>query len=345
MKIIIDRDIPYIGGVFEPYAEVVYLKGTAISARDISEADALVVRTRTKCDERLLSGSRVKMIASATIGFDHIDMDYCATHGIRVATAAGSNARGVLQWIGAALVYASEMQGWQPTEKTLGVVGVGHVGTLVAEYALKWGFRVQCCDPPRRRKEGFCSPARQFVKLEDVARQCDIITFHTPLIRQGLDKTYHMAGDCFFGMINPGTLIINSSRGEVVDSAALRDSLELSLCSTTIDTWEHEPDIDRRLLELSMLATPHIAGYSAQGKANATSMSVQAIAREFGLPLTDWYPSSEIPVTTPRPICWDELRRTIHGYLNIETQSRMLKSHPENFETLRNTYIYRQEYF
>ena len=345
MKIIIDSDIPYIKGVFEPFAEVVYLKGSDIGPGDAADADVLVIRTRTRCGERLLAGSRVRLIATATIGFDHIDMDYCSRAGIKVVTAAGSNARGVLQWMGAALAYAASKGDWRPQEKTIGVVGVGHVGSLVAEYAAAWGFGVLCCDPPRQRAEGAGSPAAQFVPFGEIAARCDIITFHVPLTREGRDMTYHMADCGFLGSVRPGTLIVNSSRGEVVDSGALTDAVECGSCCCAVDTWEHEPDIDRRLLRLSMLATPHIAGYSAQGKANAASMSVRAVAREYGLPLTEWYPYGDVPRITPRPVSWDELCRTIRGYFDIEAQSAALKKHPEDFEAMRNSYIYRTEYF
>ena len=345
MKIVIDRDIPYIKGVLEPFAGVVYLKGTEFTPAEICDADALIVRTRTRCDEKLLSGSKVRMIATATIGFDHIDMEYCSKAGIKVSTAAGSNARGVLQWMGAALVYAAGRQGWQPREKTIGVVGVGHVGSLVADYAAQWGFNVLCCDPPRQRSEGFCSTAARFVTLEEIAACCDIITFHTPLSHHGQDATYHKAGREFFETVGPGTLIINTSRGEVIDTPALADTVGKGACSCCIDTWEHEPAIDRRLLGVSAIATPHIAGYSAQGKANATSMTVQAIAREFNLPLTEWYPAEDVPRITPRPITWDELCGTIRNYFDIEALSSVLKEDPAGFEQMRNNYAYRTEYF
>ncbi|MBD9138481.1 MAG: 4-phosphoerythronate dehydrogenase, partial [Alistipes shahii] len=186
MKIIADSAIPFLRGVLEPFAEVEYLPGTAISAAAVHDADALVIRTRTRCDEKLLAGSRVKLIATATIGFDHIDTAWCAAHGIEVTTAAGCNARGVLQWVGAALVHLSRTQGWQPAERTLGIVGVGHVGSLVKAYAEGWGFRVVCCDPPREERER-CG----FRPLEEVAREADILTFHTPLDA----STRHMAGE------------------------------------------------------------------------------------------------------------------------------------------------------
>ena len=212
MKIIADSAIPFLRGVLEPFAEVEYLPGTAISAADVRNADALVIRTRTRCDEKLLADSRVKLIATATIGFDHIDTAWCAAHGIEVTTAAGCNARGVLQWVGAALVHLSRTQGWQPAERTLGIVGVGHVGSLVKAYAEGWGFRVVCCDPPREERER-CG----FRTLEEVAREADILTFHTPLDA----STRHMADSRLFGLMKPGAILINSSRGEVVDGEAL----------------------------------------------------------------------------------------------------------------------------
>ena len=331
MKIIADSAIPFLRGVLEPFAEVEYLPGTAISAADVRNADALVIRTRTRCDEKLLADSRVKLIATATIGFDHIDTAWCAAHGIEVTTAAGCNARGVLQWVGAALVHLSRTQGWQPAERTLGIVGVGHVGSLVKAYAEGWGFRVVCCDPPREERER-CG----FRTLEEVAREADILTFHTPLDA----STRHMADSRLFGLMKPGAILINSSRGEVVDGEALlRSGLGWAL-----DVWEHEPHLDPALLENALLATPHIAGYSEQGKANATAQSVATLARFFGFPLEGWYPP-EVPPSTPRPISWEELCRTIGTRYDIEAESRHLKASPEEFESLRDHYRYRREYF
>ena len=260
MKIIADSAIPFLQGVLEPWAEVRYLPGAEITPEEVRDADALLIRTRTRCDERLLGGSRVRLIATATIGFDHIDTAWCAAHGIRVCTAAGCNARGVLQWAGAVLAHLARTQGWQPAGRTLGVVGVGHVGSLVKEYAETWGFRVLCCDPPREERER-CG----FRPLEEVAREADILTFHTPLDA----STRHMAGSRLFGRMKSGAVLINSSRGEVVDGKALlRSGLGWAL-----DVWEHEPNPDPALLENALLATPHIAGYSEQGKANAKRIS------------------------------------------------------------------------
>ena len=236
MKIVIDNAIPFLEGVLEPYAEIRYLPGREIAARDVRDADALIVRTRTRCDAALLDGSRVRFIATATIGFDHIDLDYCRRRQIGVATAAGCNARGVLQWIAAVLHHLSQRDGWHPAEKTLGVVGAGHVGELVRRYAASWGFRVLTCDPPRAVREG----GGDFVPLEEVARHCDLVTFHTPLDA----TTRRMADEALLRRLKPKAVVINSSRGEVVDG----DALLRSGRPYVLDVWEHEPDIDRRLL-------------------------------------------------------------------------------------------------
>lgn len=341
MKIVVDNKIPYIKGVLEPYGEVVYMASNEITRHGIADADVLIVRTRTQCDRALLEGTCVAMIASATIGFDHIDMEYCDAAGIKVVTAAGSNARGVLQWMGAALVYAARVGGWEPSQKTIGIVGVGHVGSLVAEYAREWDFEVLCCDPPRARVEG---PAR-FVSFDEILRRCDIITFHAPLTRTGPDATYHMADTAFFGSIRPGTLIINTSRGEVINSEALLAAIASGRYACCIDTWENEPDIDRVLLANSLLATPHIAGYTAQGKANATAAVIRAVAREHSLPLEFWYPEDSVSRTEPVLISWKTLQATIAHHFDIHAQSCALKANHELFEEFRDTYIYRQEYF
>ena len=212
MKIIIDEAIPYLRGVLEPYAETVYLPGRAIAPGDVHDADALVIRTRTRCDAALLDGSRVRFIATATIGFDHIDLDYCRERRIDVATAAGCNARGVLQWMGAVLHHLAVQGGWNPPEKSLGIVGAGHVGELVRQYAAAWGFRVVACDPPRAAREG-----GDFVDLGTLVRQSDLIAFHTPLDA----ATRHMVDAALLEAMKPEAIVINASRGEVVDGTAL----------------------------------------------------------------------------------------------------------------------------
>ena len=213
---------------------------------------------------------------------------------------------------------------------TLGVVGVGNVGSLVAEYARMWGFRVLCCDPPREERER-CG----FLSAEQVFGESDIVTLHVPLD----STTFHMVDSRLLGMLHGGVLI-NAARGEVVNSEALAAS-ELQFA---LDVWEHEPDIDRRLLRRALVATPHIAGYSLQGKANASARVAEVLAQRFGLPLEGWYPAG-VQRTVPSAIGWQELRTSIGRYLDIEAQTGILKSDPARFESLRNNYDYRHEFF
>lgn len=331
MKIVADRAIPHLEGLLEPYAEVCYLPGAQIRARDVRDADALLVRTRTRCDERLLGGARVRFVGTATIGTDHIDLAYCRRAGIKVVAAPGCNARGVLQYIAAALVHLARTQGWQPADRTLGIVGVGHVGSLVQHYAQAWGFRVLCCDPPREEREH-----AGFLPLEEVARQADLLTLHTPLDA----ATRHLIDGRLLALTRPACVVVNTSRGEVADTEALLASGRPCVA----DVWEHEPQIDGRMLNRALLATPHIAGYSAQGKANAASAVVQELARAFDLPLTTWYPV-EVTPCVPKAITWQALCSTIDGRFDIAALSRELKRRPGDFEAMRDGYRYREEYF
>ncbi len=331
MKIVVDRAVPFIRGVFEEYAEVVYLDGAGISRADVADADALVVRTRTRCGAALLEGSRVRLVATATIGFDHIDVEWCARHGIEVATSAGCNARGVLQWVAAVLARLAEVRRFSPCGMTLGVVGVGNVGSLVAGYARAWGFRVLCCDPPREEREH-----AGFLPLEQVLAESDIVTLHVPL--DGV--TRHMIGEREVAAMKRGAVLINASRGEVASTRALLDS---GLC-LALDVWEDEPEVDRGLLRRAEIATTHIAGYSAEGKATATAMAVDAVARRFGLPLRGWYPAG-VERSRPREIGWERMCGSIAAYCDVAAETLRFKQNPDLFEEIRNGYLYRKEYF
>lgn len=332
MKFIIDSGIPFIRGVFEPFADVVYAEGRTIDSGLVSDADALIVRTRTKCDAALLDGSKVRLVVTATIGTDHIDLDYCQRRGITVRNAAGCNARGVLQWVAAALVQLLATRKATPSELTLGIVGVGNVGSLIWDYAQAWGFKTICCDPPREEREHL-----GFGTIDEIFAKADIVTLHTPLA----PDTIHLVDDRLLtSWRGTDKILINASRGEVVDTAALlRSGIDCA-----IDVWEWEPEIDTELLTKAFISTPHIAGYSLQGKANATAMAVAAVAQHLTLPLEGWYPA-EVTPSTPRPISWEELCRTIPSHYDIIAESVCLKSHRNEFESLRNNYRYREEIF
>lgn len=329
--VVVDEAIPFLNGVLDPWCDVRALPGAAVAAADLRDADALVVRTRTRCDAALLGGSSMRLVVTATIGFDHIDCAWCAAHGIEVVTAAGCNARGVLQWVAGVLALDARRRGWRPAEKCLGIVGVGHVGELVRQYAEAWGFRTVCCDPPREAREH-----RGFRSLEAVAEAADVLTLHTPLDA----TTRHLVDARLVARMKRDALLVNASRGGVVATEAVLDSP----LRFAFDVWEGEPAIDPRALERAEAATPHIAGYSVQGKANATAAAVRAIARRFGLPLGDWYPPEALrPV--PRPIGWEEMCATIDRYFNVEAETQALKRAPEAFERMRDAYRYRAEYF
>lgn len=331
MRVLVDRAIPFLRGVLEPYAEVEYLDGNAFTKERVAEADALIIRTRTRCDRALLEGTKVQFIATATIGFDHIDLDYCRKHNIKVSTSAGCNARGVLQWVSATLALLARRENFTPTERTLGIVGVGNVGSLIKEYAEHWGFRTVCCDPPRQEREGV-----DFVSLDEVLREADIVTLHTPLDA----TTFHLVNQQNISLMRHNAVLINASRGECVETEATRRN-DITYIT---DVWEGEPNIDKEYLAKSLIATPHIAGYTAQGKANASSMAVQALARHFSLPLTEWSPK-EVQSVTPRMISWEAMCETIAHYCDIESESSTLRDEPHKFEALRNNYRYREEYF
>lgn len=350
LKIVADDKIPFLRGVMEPYADIAYLPGAAITADDVREADVLFTRTRTRCDEALLTGSRVRLIVTATIGFDHIDTGYCQRAGIRWVNAPGCNAASVRQYIAAALVTIVRQRGLRLTDTTLGIIGVGHVGRGVADAARALGMRVLLNDPPREEREG----SDTFTSLDELLRQSDIVTCHTPLTTDGPYPTHHLASAHFFDRMKDGAAFINSSRGSVVDSAALRDAaLRGKLAAFVLDTWEGEPNIDRTLLRDALLATPHIAGYSADGKANGTAVCVRTCSQMFGIDaLADWFPPTLPAPPMPTDFAIDATGRTdeevfyeavTHTY-PIEADSARLKTSPETFERQRGDYWTRREF-
>ncbi len=314
--IVVDRDIPFIAGVFEPWFKVRYLAGRAIVASEVRDAVALVVRTRTRCDAQLLAGSSVKLVATATIGTDHIDMAYCAAQGIAVVSAPGCNAAAVAQYVMAALRALS----LDRPGATLGIVGVGHVGSLVAEAAVRAGLRVLLNDPPREAVEG---PAA-FTPLPELLAVSDIVTLHIPLWPENRD----FADAAFFAAMKSGASFINASRGEVVDENALLTARP-RLDRLVLDVWKNEPDINLALLAVADLATPHIAGYSIQGKINGTQAVVQAVGRYFGID----------PLSTFR-VAGVELPQEPY---DIRRDDAALRRDSSSFESLRSHYAYRND--
>lgn len=338
MKVIVDNKIPYIKGNLEKIAdEVVYLPGHAFTRDEVKDADALIVRTRTLCNAELLAGSRVRFIATATIGFDHIDTAYCREAGIEWTNCPGCNAGSVEQYVHASLLLLKLHKGLYLEKATLGIVGVGHVGKRVQRMAEALGMRVLLNDPPRED-----NGEAGFVSLQTIAEESDVITFHTPLNREGKYNTFHLADASFFGGLKRIPYIINSSRGEVVDASALLEALETGkVKDAVIDTWEGEPGISLELLQKVFVGTPHIAGYSADGKANATRMSLEALCRFFGKTAE----FSIVAPPLPERIYSENPEEAYLQVYNPMEDSVRLKESPEKFEWFRGNYPLRRELF
>lgn len=348
IKIIADEHIPFLRGALEPFARVEYLPAADIKNTVLNDAEALIIRTRTQCNSNLLQGSRVRFIASATIGHDHIDKEFCTEQGITWTNAPGCNASSVQQYVLAALLQMAEDHHVELSDKTLGIIGVGNVGSRIERVARLLGMNVLLNDPPRAESEGESG----FTGLAEVLRQSDIVSLHVPLNKGGKYNTFHMADEAFFEAIKPGAWLINTARGEVVDTEALKVALKTGkLAGSVIDVWENEPNIDRELLRLSHLSTPHTAGYSTDGKANGTAMTVNAVAAFFGWPLAGWYPAA-LPQPANPVISIDcsgltdqqVLHSIVKSTYNIASESQQLKSDPSSFETMRNHYPIRREF-
>ena len=344
MKIVADKQIPFLKGLLEPYAEVVYLPGKEISKNDISDADALLIRTRTNCTKELLEGTKIRFIGTATIGFDHIDTDYCKAKNIFWTNAPGCNSFAVAQYVISAILNFSKKYGFHPSEKTIGIIGVGQVGQKVERFARLLGMKVLLNDPPRARNEG----EKNFSSLDLIEEKCDILTFHTLLEKEGPDKTYHLADNNFFNKLKKPVFVINTSRGSVVDTEALKNAMkEKKVISCALDCWENEPDIDRELLESALIATPHIAGYSSDGKANATRMILEQLNTFFDLQMPRFLPELPIPDEPILKIHKNSPHKItsalLYAYDPIK-DSEYLKKYPEKFEDVRGKYQLRREY-
>ncbi|NPD91014.1 4-phosphoerythronate dehydrogenase [Xylanibacter muris] len=332
MKIVIDDKIPYIRHAIERITDnAVYISGSDITASDVADADALIVRTRTYCGRELLEGSSVKFIATATIGYDHLDTDYLDAAGITWTNCPGCNSGSVAQYIHSVLLLLNRDFGLPlDGSTTIGIVGCGHVGSKVRAVAERLGMKVLVCDP--------LLDEPSFVPMDVIERLADVITFHVPLASEGMYATRHLADEKFFSRLCRRPFVINTSRGAVVDNDALAMALNSGrIRQAVIDTWEHEPDISLSLLNNVYIGTPHIAGYSADGKVNASNMSVKAICSFFGLEC----PPQEVPPSLPEGFIYTGNMLELYNPLD---DSNRLKSAPSEFENQRGNYPLRREY-
>ncbi|MBL7113437.1 MAG: 4-phosphoerythronate dehydrogenase PdxB [Bacteroidales bacterium] len=348
MRIIADDKIPFLKGALEPVAEVIYLPGDQIGPADVKDADALIIRTRTKCNSHLLEGSKVKFIATATIGFDHIDTSYCVEHGIHWQNAPGCNAKSVEQYILSALLTLAVNNNFELAGKAIGIIGVGHVGSKVERVCKLLGMNVLLNDPPRARTEG----GNAFVSLDRIMQDSDIVTLHVPLNYSGEDSTWHFINNLFFSSLGKKIILINASRGEVVDGRALKQAIGAGAFEyVVLDVWENEPLIDLELLWRVNVATPHIAGYSIDGKANGTRMSVHGISEFFNLGMHDWEPTG-LPVPEKTEIDIDGsgmnlqqiLYEAVSASYNVMEDDKRLRDSANTFEKQRGAYPVRREF-
>lgn len=320
MKFIVENHIPYVKGLLEPWGQVRYLPADEITPLAVHDADALLVRTRTRCDAALLDGSSVKVVATATIGTDHIDLDYCNRHGIAVYNAPGCNAPAVAQWVHASIATWMNARGITDTATLkLGIVGVGHVGSIVARWAQQLGFKVVLNDPP--------------LGLNDSVDDCDIITYHTPLTHDGSWPTWHLCDESMLLRATRCRLILNASRGAVCDNEALSRWHG----DVAVDCWEGEPCINAVLLGKAIVATPHIAGYSSEGKQRGTAMVIEAINAHLGIDARVDMPAA--PLLGVDGVTQSAILASYDPLVDTEA----LRSNPALFESLRNNYNLRHE--
>jgi len=278
MKIVADGNIPFVEACFSHLGEIQVVQGRQITPATVADADVLLVRSVTAVDRRLLEGSRVRFVATATIGFEHVDVDYLQGRGIGFASAPGSNANSVAEYVVAALLSVGQKHRIVLEGRSIGIVGVGNVGRRVAAKCAALGLRTVLNDPPLARQTG----DSKYRPLDEVF-DCDFVTLHTPLTKEGPDLTFHLADRAFFERLGPGTVFLNTSRGGVHDTAALKVAMAQGrLKAVVLDVWENEPTIDQDLLRKVDLSTPHIAGYSLDGKIAGLIMIYQATCRHLG---------------------------------------------------------------
>ena len=278
--IIVDDAIPYAKAIFSHLGHVVTLPGKSIDAHSVKHADALIVRSRTQVNAQLLEGSSIQFVGSTVVGLDHIDQAYLENQQIEFYSAQGCNANSVAEFIITALYDLAESKQFDITQKTLGIIGVGHVGSLVLEKANILGIKCLLNDPPRQRRESAKQPANYFTDL-DTCLTADIITFHTPLTRVGQDATYDLLSAERLSKIQPHQILINAARGGIINEDAWSKTATLA---NVIDCWENEPIISEALYKTAYLATPHIAGHSLDAKVAGSQMVYQTLCKFWNIP-------------------------------------------------------------
>ncbi|WBU50733.1 4-phosphoerythronate dehydrogenase PdxB [Kosakonia pseudosacchari] len=349
MKILVDENMPYARDLFSRLGEVKAVPGRPIPVAELADADALMVRSVTKVNEGLLQGSGIKFVGTATAGTDHVDEAFLRQAGIAFSAAPGCNAIAVVEYVFSSLLMLAERDGFALQDRTVGIVGVGNVGGRLQARLEAFGVRTLLCDPPRadRGDDG------DFRSLDELVREADVLTFHTPLFKDGPYKTLHLADDALLSRLKPGTILINACRGPVVDNAALLQRLQAGQAlSVVLDVWEPEPDLNVDLLNLVDIGTAHIAGYTLEGKARGTTQVFEAFSDFLGkrqqVALDTLLPAPEFGrITLHGALDQSTLKRLVHLVYDVRRDDALLRKvagTPGEFDKLRKNYLERREW-
>ncbi|MCT4707027.1 4-phosphoerythronate dehydrogenase PdxB [Enterobacteriaceae bacterium H16N7] len=349
MKILVDENMPYARELFSRLGDVTAVPGRPIPVSELADADALMVRSVTKVNADLLDGKPVKFVGTATAGTDHVDDAYLERAGIAFSAAPGCNAIAVVEYVFSSLLMLAERDGFALADRTVGIVGVGNVGSRLQARLEAYGVRTLLCDPPRaeRGDEG------DFQPLDELVREADVLTFHTPLFKDGPYKSLHLADEQLIASLKPGTILINACRGPVVDNAALLKCLQRGQdLSVVLDVWEPEPELNVDLLDLVDVGTPHIAGYTLEGKARGTTQVFEAFSQFIGkqqqVALDTLLPAPEFGrITLHGPLDQATLKRLVHLVYDVRRDDaplRKVAAVPGEFDKLRKNYLERREW-
>ncbi|QBR52607.1 4-phosphoerythronate dehydrogenase PdxB [Erwinia sp. QL-Z3] len=349
MKILVDENMPYARELFSRTGTVVAVPGRPVPQAELDDADGLMVRSVTKVNAELLSGKPVKFVGTATAGTDHIDEAFLQEQGIAFSAAPGCNAIAVVEYVFSSLLLLAERDGFLLKDRTVGIVGVGNVGGRLQARLEALGIKTLLCDPPRadRGDDG------EFLPLSTLVADADILTFHTPLYKQGDYKTLHLADEALLKALKPGTILINACRGPVVDNTALLKVLEQrDDLSVILDVWEPEPELSLPLLAKVDIATAHIAGYTLEGKARGTTQVFEAWTAFLGKPqqvaLDTLLPAPEFgQITLHGELDQPTLKRLVHLVYDVRRDDaplRAVAAIPGEFDRLRKNYLERREW-
>lgn len=349
MKILVDENMPYARELFSRLGDVTAVPGRPIPVAELDDADAVMVRSVTKVNAELLDGKPVKFVGTATAGTDHVDDAYLQRAGIAFSAAPGCNAIAVVEYVFSSLLMLAERDGFALKDRTVGIVGVGNVGSRLQARLEAYGVRTLLCDPPRadRGDEGHFQP------LDELVREADVLTFHTPLFKDGAYKSLHLADEALIRSLKPGAILINACRGPVVDNAALLKCLQQGQqLSVVLDVWEPEPDLNVELLKRVDIGTPHIAGYTLEGKARGTTQVFEAFSQFIGqrqqVALDALLPAPEFGrITLHGPLDQATLKRLVHLVYDVRRDDaplRKVAAVPGEFDKLRKNYLERREW-